>query len=93
MSEIDLETENEIENLRAALAAAQAAGAAGEQIDIVFDGPPSHQSGRFIEVEDASGRSIKFGEWVHRSDGYWVLRLRALRPPVAPAGALSKENK
>ena len=24
-------------------------------IDIVFDGPPSHQSGRFVEVEDDKG--------------------------------------
>jgi len=44
-------------------------------IDIVFDGPPSHESGRFVEVEDASGKSIKVGEWVEREDGYWVLRI------------------
>lgn len=40
-------------------------------VDIVFDGPPSHESGRFVEVEDAAGKSIKFGEWVERPDGYW----------------------
>lgn len=44
-------------------------------IDIVFDGPPGHESGRFVEVEDASGRSINAGEWLQRKDGYWVLRL------------------
>lgn len=44
-------------------------------IDIVFDGPPSHESGRFVEVEDANGASIRVGEWVERSDGYWALRL------------------
>jgi hypothetical protein len=49
--------------------------AAGEHIDIVFDGPPSHESGRFIEVENSQRHSIKFGEWVHRDDGYWVLRI------------------
>ena len=43
-------------------------------IDVVFDGPPGRESGRFVEVEDASGRGIKLGEWVHREDGYWVLR-------------------
>lgn len=43
-------------------------------VDIVFDGPPSHQSGRFVEVEDASGKSIRFGEWIRREDGYYVLR-------------------
>lgn len=46
-----------------------------EYVDIVFDGPPSHESGRFVEVEDASGKSITFARWVHRDDGYWVLRL------------------
>ncbi len=44
-------------------------------VDIVFDGPPSHESGRFIEVENEGGASISFGEWVERDDGYWVLRI------------------
>lgn len=44
---------------------------------IVFDGPPSHESGRFVEVENAKGESINFGEWVHRDDGYWALRIPA----------------
>lgn len=53
-----------------------------DHIDIVFDGPPSHQSGRFVEVEDANRRSVKFGQWVERDDGYWVLRVsRADFPP------------
>lgn len=47
-------------------------------IDIVFDGPPSHESGRFVEVEDETGKSINFGEWLKRPDGYWALRI----PPV-----------
>jgi len=50
-------------------------------IDIVFDGPPPHESGRFIEVEDAEGRSINVGTWLQRTDGYWVLRLS---PPPTP---------
>lgn len=33
-------------------------------IDIVFDGPPSHESGRFVEVEDETGKSISVGEWI-----------------------------
>ena len=45
------------------------------QIDVVFDGPPGPEPGRFIEVEDEAGRSIDVGEWVERRDGYWVLRL------------------
>jgi hypothetical protein len=48
-----------------------------KHIDIVFDGPPSHVAGRFVEVEDASGRSIHFGVWLRRDDGYWVLRIKA----------------
>lgn len=46
-----------------------------ELIDVVFDGPPGHQSGRFVEVEDHAGRSICAGEWIQRPDGYWALRL------------------
>ncbi|MFC4852771.1 hypothetical protein [Actinophytocola glycyrrhizae] len=45
-------------------------------INIVFDGPPSHEGPRFVEVEDDAGRSIRVGEWVPRDDGYWALRIR-----------------
>lgn len=44
-------------------------------IDIVFDGPPSATSGRFIEVEDDQGRSVSFGEWVQRPNGQWAIRV------------------
>ena len=44
-------------------------------IDIVFDGPPSHESGRFVETEDENRASISIGDWVERADGYWVLRI------------------
>lgn len=46
-----------------------------ELIDIVFDGPPGHRPGRFVEVENLDGQSISVGEWVERDDGYWVLRV------------------
>ena len=54
-----------------------------KMIDIVFDGPPSHESGRFVETEDCYGKSLgpdlKFiTQWVQRIDGYWVLRLEAV---------------
>lgn len=42
-------------------------------INIVFDGPPGPVAGRFVEVEDESGKSISFGQWEEREDGYWVL--------------------
>lgn len=51
--------------------------AASEVIAIVFDGPPAHQSGRFVEVEDASGASINAGEWSERVDGLWELKIEA----------------
>lgn len=66
----------------------------GRRIDIVFDGPPSHESGRFVEVEDADGRSIEVGDWIHRDDHYWVLRLpdpRALLSAVQNVLALCDE--
>lgn len=44
-----------------------------KDVDIVFDGPPGPEAGRFVEVE-VEGKSINFGRWVHREDGYWVLR-------------------
>jgi hypothetical protein len=47
----------------------------GQYIDIVFDAPPGPVSGRFIEVEDTSGNSIRVGEWIERNDGTWVLRI------------------
>jgi hypothetical protein len=46
-----------------------------EYVDIVFDGPPDHHAGKFVEVEDANGRSMRYGEWIHRPDGYWALRI------------------
>jgi len=46
-------------------------------IDIVFDGPPGPEAGRFVEVENSEGRSIRFGDWIKRPDGYWVLRIPA----------------
>jgi hypothetical protein len=44
-------------------------------VDIVFDAPPGPENARFIEVEDVSGRSIPFGQWLQRDDGRWVLRI------------------
>ena len=55
--------------------ATQSDPAVEQRVDIVFDGPPAHESGRFIEVESPPGKSIKFGEWIQREDGYWVLRI------------------
>lgn len=48
-------------------------------IEVVFDGPPAHISGRFVEVENSRGESIHAGEWVEREDGYWALRIEPRR--------------
>jgi len=45
---------------------------AQEEIHIVFDGPPSHESGRFVEVETADGKSVNVGRWEKRGE-YWHL--------------------
>lgn len=55
----------------------------GEYIDVVFDGPPSHISGRFVEVENPSGQSICVGSWLQREDGYWVLRIQTTAPTIS----------
>ena len=44
--------------------------------DVVFDGPPSHESGRFVEVENALGHGFNAGTWVERPDGFWALRIK-----------------
>lgn len=51
-------------------------------VDIVFDGPPGPEAGRFVEVEDNTGASINFGHWVERDDGYWALRITSVRPAL-----------
>lgn len=52
-------------------------------IDVVFDGPPSHESGRFVEVEDPNGQNISVGQWIDRGDGLWALRIPNLRALLA----------
>ncbi|WP_104662809.1 hypothetical protein [Ensifer adhaerens] len=44
---------------------------------IVFDGFPSPDGPRFIEVENAAGQSINAGEWRKRDDGLCELVIKA----------------
>lgn len=46
-----------------------------DYVDVVFDGPPSHVSGRFVECETPADVGVKAGEWIDRGDGYWALRI------------------
>jgi hypothetical protein len=37
-----------------------------QAINIVFDGPPAHEGGRFVEVETDDGHSMSIGHWLER---------------------------
>ena len=80
----NLHAEELLGDLRAYMLAAPSTAPTppSEAVDIVFDGPPDHDAPRFLEVESPPGTSIRFGEWVHRDDGYWVLRFS--RPSAEP---------
>jgi len=56
-----------------------------QAINIVFDGPPTHDGGRFVEVETDDGRSVRVGHWSERPDGYWALRIDDVRISSAEA--------
>jgi hypothetical protein len=53
-----------------------------QAINIVFDGPPAHESGRFVEVETDDGHSMSIGQWLDRPDGYWALRSENVQIPA-----------
>jgi len=56
------------------------------KLRIIFDGPPAHESGRFVEVEDEAGGGVRVGEWVADKEPYWALVIddpRALRSRIA----------
>ncbi len=55
-------------------------------VDVVFDGPPGHESGRFVEVE-VDGKSIRLGEWIERGDGLWALRIHGVDLTAARSGS------
>lgn len=52
--------------------AVPAGGAVAVPVYVIFDGPPSHESGRFVEVETEDGKSVSVGKWEKRGD-YWQL--------------------
>jgi len=54
------------------------------ELVILFDGPPSHQSGRFVECEDSNGKSVNAGTWNKRDDGLWELRITELPLCIQP---------
>lgn len=65
------ESREPLERARAALSLPPDAPA----LYVIFDGPPDHDAGRFVEVETDSGRSVSVGEWSEYADhpGLWRL--------------------
>lgn len=61
--------------IRKALSEAKAKSELNE-IRIIFDGPPGPVPGRFVEVENTEGASIRVGEWHGRGDGFHELRIK-----------------
>jgi len=49
-----------------------------QPINIIFDGPPGHDAGCFVEVETDDGKSVNAGKWIERDDGLWALRITEL---------------
>ncbi len=62
-----------------------------QAINIVFDGPPAPEGGRFVEVETDDGHSISIGQWLERSDGYWALRI--VNVAVPSPDVISRPNE
>ncbi len=61
-------------------------------IDIVFNGPPRNDHGKFIDVQDAEGNSIGTGSYVNRGDGTYALRVRLTVPNANTGGAVPSAN-
>ena len=57
-----------------------------KRVNVVFDGPPSNETGRFVEVEDfETGRSLKVGHWWPQENGLWALTINASPQEEHPA--------
>ena len=51
------------------------------ELDVMFDGPPSHEAGRFIDCHNAqTGEGVHWGEWLDNGDRSWSLIGRAILP-------------
>lgn len=69
---------NPLEDIRAgiALAKADVGLKPTPTLDFIFDGPPSREGPRLIEVEVDGVSQTKAGEWIEREDGLWQLSIR-----------------
>ena len=60
-----------------------------DAINIIFDGPPGPEAGRFVEVENDDREGVSVGEWIERDDGLWALRITAGLHETKPAYCVS----
>lgn len=54
---------------------------------VIGEPGPSHESGRFIELENEKGEGAGYGKWKHIGDR-WHLVIPDLREPLKQAGRL-----
>jgi hypothetical protein len=57
---------------------AEAPQAKLREVSAIFDGPPGPEAGRFVEVEDREGRSLRLGTWRELDGGLWALDFVAI---------------
>jgi len=60
-------------------------------MQIRFDGPPGPEAGRFVEVEDDTGKSISAGEWVQDGE-YWLLKLTPQHTDASVEGEKQRDR-
>ena len=74
------------DTLLALCALARRAVSAQEPVYVIFDGPPSHESGRFVEVETKDGKSVSAGKWENYGGKYWRLGPLYAKPTDSGSG-------
>jgi hypothetical protein len=72
------EEELDVDTLRCECGYSSSPQSACSAINIIFDGPPGADAGRFVDVETDDGKSINAGEWRECPDGLWALRITQL---------------
>lgn len=62
------------------------------KVYVVFDAPPGHEGGRFVEVEDEHGVGVGGLEWEEEADGKWRLGPFLVGPPGFPTGLVDHDK-
>jgi len=61
-------------------------------VHVIFDGPPSYESGRFVDIENDAGSPINIGDWFERPDGLWDLTIPVVLPAAAGSAAAMEDT-